>query len=186
VTRRPKLYVPLSVHFFEDDRVLAAGDGPTLLYIAMCLRAKALGTDGRLSEAQVKRLHRRRWRVEISRLTVLELVVLDRSTDQYVIASWHKHNEAIDVRNARLAADRSRKQDKRPAFQPDSNRNPAGIRPESGTQREVERSRENVSARVPNGRAPHCGDCDPVTRQLDIDGHVARCPRCHPLRNEQS
>lgn len=29
-----------------------------------------------------------------------------------------------------------------------------------------------------------CGDCDPNTRQLELeDGRVARCPRCHPLRS---
>jgi hypothetical protein len=31
---------------------------------------------------------------------------------------------------------------------------------------------------------PPCGECDPKTRHIEVDGTVTRCPRCHPLRNE--
>lgn len=34
----------------------------------------------------------------------------------------------------------------------------------------------------PPPRPPHCGQCDPDTRQVELDEHgrSARCPRCHP------
>lgn len=32
---------------------------------------------------------------------------------------------------------------------------------------------------------PPCGECGP-NRQIEVDGAVARCPRCHPLRSEAS
>ena len=36
----------------------------------------------------------------------------------------------------------------------------------------------------PEGRLPHCGQCDPDTRQVGLaDGRVGRCPRCHPLQD---
>jgi len=50
-------------------------------------------------------------------------------------------------------------------------------------------------ARDPNGdtafwqkvqkeELPHCGQCDPYTRQIERDdGRVERCPRCHPLQD---
>jgi hypothetical protein len=31
---------------------------------------------------------------------------------------------------------------------------------------------------------PHCGVCDPVTRQLEDGDRAVRCPRCHPLQDE--
>jgi hypothetical protein len=39
-------------------------------------------------------------------------------------------------------------------------------------------------SKVQHEELPHCGLCDPVTRQVELgDGRLARCPRCHPLQN---
>lgn len=124
--RKPKLYVPLTVTFFEDDRVIDAGDGPTLLYIAMCLRCKALGTDGRLQETQIARLHRSRWRAELKRLAEVGLVIFDESTHEWFVSAWFAHNEAIVRIDARREADRKRKADG------NSDRNPPGFHADSG------------------------------------------------------
>lgn len=107
--RRGRLYVPLDVSFFDDDRIIAAGDGPTLLYLAMCLRVKQLGSDGRLSEAQVSRLSRPKWKAELRRLLEVQAVLYDQETDHYVIAAWFSHNDALSAIEARRAADRDRK-----------------------------------------------------------------------------
>lgn len=117
--RKPKLYIPLTVTFFDDDRIADAGDGPTLLYLSMCLKAKALGTEGRLTETQIGRLHRSKWRVELAKLAALQLVVRDEVTEEWCISAWFAHNESLDEIDARRAADRARKA-------ADSKRNPAG------------------------------------------------------------
>lgn len=122
--RKPKLYVPLTVTFFEDDRIIEAGDAATLLYLAMCLRCKVMGTDGRLQETQIQRLNRPRWRAELGRLAALRLVVQDEMTGEWCIAAWFAHNESIDTVDARRAADRARKA-------ADSGRNPDGKVPDS-------------------------------------------------------
>lgn len=49
------------------------------------------------------------------------------------------------------------------------------------------RARGPASAARSPGQAkpPWCGDCDEASRQIDIDGLVARCPACHPLAPSQ-
>lgn len=132
--RKPKLYIPLTVGFLDDDRIIAASDGPTLLYIAMLLKCKALGTDGRLSEAQVGRLHRPRWKAELKRLAELELVLWDEETEDWFVAAWFSHNDAISVIEERRAADRKRKTD--------SARNPSGNAPDSALKGSREEKRD--------------------------------------------
>lgn len=123
--RKPKLFLPLVVGFLDDDRIAVAGDGPTLLYLAMCLKAKALGTDGRLSEVQVKRLNRPNWKRELATLVDLGLVLFDDEAGNWFIAGWFSHNPAISQIEARRAADRDRKREQ------NSTRNPFGIHAES-------------------------------------------------------
>jgi hypothetical protein len=39
-------------------------------------------------------------------------------------------------------------------------------------------------SKVQKEELPHCGLCDPETRQVDLDdGRIGRCPRCHPLQD---
>jgi hypothetical protein len=123
VGRKPKLFLPLTVTFFDDDRIIEAGDGPTLLYLAMCLKAKATGTDGRLTEAQIGRLNRPRWKAELRKLAELEAVLWDDVSGEWAIRAWLVHNESLAVIDARRAADRERKAD--------SARNPNGKPPDS-------------------------------------------------------
>lgn len=122
--RKPKLFLPLTVTFFDDDRIVEAGDGPTLLYLAMSLRCKAMGSDGRLKESQIARLNRPRWRSELRKLADLELVVFDDVNDEWAIASWLAHNESLAVIDERRAKDRERKAG-------NSGRNPDGFPPDS-------------------------------------------------------
>lgn len=131
--RRPKLFLPLTVTFFDDDRIIDAGDGPSLLYLAMCLKAKAQGTDGRLRENQIGKL-RPRWRAELAKLAALRLVVQDEVTNEWCIAAWFGHNDSLAEIDAQRAADRARKAQKAAAQkreEANSGRNPDGIRAET-------------------------------------------------------
>ena len=122
--RKPKLFLPLTVTFLDDDRIVEAGDGPTLLYLAMCLKAKAMGTDGRLTETQIGRLNRRAWKTELRRLAELELVVWDDVYNEWAVRAWLAHNDSLAEVDARRAKDRARKAG-------DSARNPSGFPPDS-------------------------------------------------------
>ncbi|HEX6969415.1 MAG TPA: hypothetical protein VF174_11490 [Micromonosporaceae bacterium] len=165
MARKPKLYIPLIVTFFDDDRIIAAGDGPTLLYQAMCLRAKAMGSDGRLSEAQISRLNRPNWRQELDRLAELELVIYDESTREWFIAAWFSYNEPMEAVYARRAADRERKKNssRNPGgFPPDSARNPGGIPPDSGSQGKERKGKEregSATHRYADDGSGHCTRC---------------------------
>lgn len=165
--RKPKLYIPLTVTFFDDDRIADCGDGPTLLYLAMLLKSKALGTDGRLRETQLSRLHRPRWRAELAKLAALQLVVHDDVTDEWCISAWFAHNDSLDEIDARRAADRDRKA-------ADSRRNPGGKVPESALK---EREGKGMEGKEGNpGAALHAFD-------HDGDGNCATCrlPARHRL-----
>jgi hypothetical protein len=126
--RRGHLYLPVDVHFLDDDRIVAAGDAAALLFLAMCLKAKALGTDGRLSEIQISRLARPKWKSELRRLLDVQAVLWDESTKDYFISAWFSHNEPISSIEARRAADRARKAGESPNGG-HSNRNPSGRPP---------------------------------------------------------
>jgi hypothetical protein len=165
VGRKPKLYVPLTVTFFEDDRIIQAGDGPTLLYVAMCLKCKAMGTDGRLTEGQIERLHRRKWRAELARLAELELVLFDESSSEWFVAAWFSHNEAIFQLDAKRAADRKRKREANSGWNPD------GIPADSSAKGREDKGREGKEG---NPRGAH---------RFDDDGS-GNCGTCHlPMTN---
>lgn len=55
-----RIYVPLDVNFFDDDKVMQAGEAAGWLYLRMCTRAKLLDSDGVMTERQVVVRRRRR------------------------------------------------------------------------------------------------------------------------------
>lgn len=140
--RRPKLYVPLTVTFFEDDRIIEAGDGPSLLYLAMCLRCKAIGTDGRLRETQMARLNRPRWRAELKVLAALELLIWDEVTDEWCVRAWFGHNDSTVEIDAKRAADRNRKRT-------DSERIPDGFQTDSAPKGKEGNGKEGKGMETP-------------------------------------
>lgn len=154
--RKPKLFLPLTVTFFDDDRIIEAGDGPTLLYLAMCLKAKATGTEGRLKEAQIGRLSRPKWKAELRRLAELELVLWDEVSNEWAVAAWLVHNESLALIDARRAADRERKA-------ASSARNPNGKPPDSrlrGKEREGKEEEGNPRAhRFADDGYGACAEC---------------------------
>jgi hypothetical protein len=162
--RRPRLFLPLTVTFFEDDRIIEAGDGPTLLYLAMCLRCKVMGTDGRLQEIQIGRLNRPRWRTELARLATLGLVVRDEVTKEWCIAAWFGHNESLADIDARRTADRERKA-------ADSRRNPGGTAPDSALRVKGSEGKEEEG----NPRGVHAFE-------HDGDGNCVVCRLPHDSR----
>lgn len=102
-----KIYVPLDVMFFDDDKVEKAGEAATYLYLNMLTKAKAIDRDGVLTEQQIAKLAISNWRKRLETLVALGLV--EFVGDDYRIAGWLKWNESVDDRAERLKKDRESK-----------------------------------------------------------------------------
>lgn len=163
--RRGSLWLPLDVNFFEDDRIMEAGEKATYLYLAMCLASKRLGTDGLLTPRQIAKLAIPGTRTRLQKLISLELVHnFDRL---YGVAGWGKHNDPMVLVAERRERDNLRK--KGQAL-------PTGILPESRPTPRVEKRREEKRREDwPHGPCPGCAEPDcPSPRALRVvDGGVA-------------
>lgn len=158
--RKGSLWLPLDVNFLEDDRIVEAGEKPTYLFLAMCLAAKRLGTDGFLTARQLERLHVPGWRGRLDTLVRLQLVE-DCGADLWGISSWLRHNEPQVKVEQKRAIDRE--------YQADKRRNRVGT--DSGESRSAEKRREEK--REVESRHADC--------EHGVDRY-ASCAQCVPLR----
>jgi hypothetical protein len=134
--RRPRnVYLPLDVEFFDNDRVISAGEKAGWLYLAMCCRSKRLLSDGLLTHQQIERLQIPGWKRRLQQLVDAGLVV---GTDdgRLLILGWLERNLSADQVEQARARDRVRK---------DSARNPSGFRADP---REVEGKRSQREVEV--------------------------------------
>ena len=128
MARKPRnIYLPLDVEFFDNEKVLRAGERAGWLYLSMCCRAKRLLSDGVLSEHQIDRLHVPGWRKRLATLVDVGLVV-PTDDGRFLIIGWLEKNLSAAQVESMRAADRARKG-------LDSSRNPTGIQADP---REVE------------------------------------------------
>lgn len=103
-----RFYVPLDVNFFDDDKIVEAGEAAGWLYLNIMTKAKQLDSDGLLTRAQIERLGVRGWQRRLARL--LEVDAIEETTPGvYVIPGWLTWNESKAARADRLRADRERK-----------------------------------------------------------------------------
>jgi hypothetical protein len=105
-----RFHVPLDVNFFDDGKVVDAGEAAGWLYLAMMTKAKTLDTDGVLSRAQIDRLGVKGWPKRLARL--VEVGLVDQAQDHYGLVGWLNWNESAAAREARREADRKRKAEK--------------------------------------------------------------------------
>jgi hypothetical protein len=136
MARKPRnVYLPLDIEFFDNERVLTAGEKAGWLYLAMCCRSKRLLSDGLLTPQQIDRLHIPGWRTRLAKLVETGLVV---GTDdgRYLILGWLERNLSAEQVEQHRAKDRVRK---------DSARIPDGIQPDP---REVEGKRREEEVEV--------------------------------------
>jgi hypothetical protein len=123
-----RLYVPLDVGFFDDEKVVAAGEKAAFLYLAMCAKAKLLDTDGILTRGQIAKTALPGWQARLKALLEQQAVIeVPMQRDAYLIAAWHKWNESKETRGDRLAEDRARKRAKSRNTQPPADAIPTGI-----------------------------------------------------------
>jgi hypothetical protein len=112
--RLGRLYVPLEVSFFDDDRILAVSESAVILYLKMCVKAKSMGTDGMLTINQMGTLNDRAWIKRLSELERVELVSTNADRDKFFINAWLNHNDSADELARKRAADAERKRKRKP------------------------------------------------------------------------
>lgn len=117
--RVARLYVPLSVSFFMNDKTLAAGEEGAWLYLRMLAMSKSLDSDGRLTRRQIDSLGIIDWVPRLERLLEARSVVVAEQSAQgidfdtvYAITGWLEWNESAADRAERLRVDRERKQNR--------------------------------------------------------------------------
>jgi hypothetical protein len=109
--KKPGPYAPLSAHYADDDRIMAAGEEAELLYLrALAYCARTPKTEGHLTFAQVKTrlgLDGAESRAE----TCAEVGLLTRTDSGYQITSWLKWNLSAEEVERVRTQDRNRKAD---------------------------------------------------------------------------
>lgn len=99
--RAPRLFVPLDVEFFDDDRVVAAGERAGWLLLAIYAHIKKAAKDGTISRSQVSRLHVAGWQKRVDSLLEQGLLEAQNGSGNYHVPGWLKWNEAIAERESR-------------------------------------------------------------------------------------
>jgi hypothetical protein len=102
-----RLYLPLDVMFHDDEKIIAVGERAAWLYLAMCCKAKQLGTGGYLTEQQVAKLAVPGWKTRLRPLLAERLVTF--ADDRYFIPAWANWNETTAQVAQRRRRDRERK-----------------------------------------------------------------------------
>lgn len=103
-----RIYVPLDVNFFDDAKIVEAGEPAAWLYLNMCAKAKQLDEDGVMTRAQIERLRVKGWQRRLARLIEVGAVE-EAGAGVYGIVGWLNWNESKAARAERLKADRARK-----------------------------------------------------------------------------
>lgn len=101
-----RLFLPLDAAFFDDERVIEAGEKAGWLLLAMFCRIKQLGKDGTITDAQIGRLGVPGTRQRLAALVDVGLIC--RIDGGYEIPAWLKWNERQSVREKRSQDARDR------------------------------------------------------------------------------
>lgn len=112
MARAPRLYVPLDLGFFDDVRIMRAGEKAGWLYLAMTTRARSLDTDGLLFTEQIAKLAIPGWKQRLAAL-VREDLVTETAPDCYFIRSYRKWNDTAGERAQQKADEAKRKAEAR-------------------------------------------------------------------------
>ena len=112
MARAPRLYVPLDLGFFDDIRVMRAGEKAGWLYLRMCTKARGADTDGILFAEQIAALGLPQWKQRLDAL-VREDLVVETVPGMYVIRSYVKWNQTAAEREEAKRAEAKRKADAR-------------------------------------------------------------------------
>ena len=133
----PSLYVPLSVNYSDDDKILSAGPFAELVYVRSLALVKRQGTDGEIRNGHIRRLvdglNDEQAAEAIKNLCEQDLWRMGENG--YLIVAWLRHNHSQDELAAARAAEAERKRDYR--------HRPAGVLPDTAGTGETSQADEN-------------------------------------------
>lgn len=107
MARTARLYVKLDAAFFDDAKILAAGERAAWLYLQLLCKAKSLDCDGRFSPKQVEKLGVPGWKARLK--TLIDVGLITTEGDGVNIAKWLDWNDSAAERQEKLEAERKRK-----------------------------------------------------------------------------
>lgn len=148
--RKGGLFLPLDVNFWDDPRIVRAGERAAVLYQVICIKCKTTGNDGRFDPVMLPRLNVPGWQKRLPPLFE-EQLLLDLDDGYYTVAAWLKHNDPQAKIEDKRAVDRE--------YHAGRRRNRVGT--DSDPSRSAERSREEKREvrTSPHGPCPGCADC---------------------------
>ena len=112
MARAPRLYVPLDLGFFDDVRIMRAGEKAAWLYLNMLTQTRSVDSDGVLFAEQIAKLAVPQWKQRLAVL-VSEGLVEEMTAGVYAITSWSKWNQTAAEREEAKRAEAKRKADAR-------------------------------------------------------------------------
>lgn len=92
----PRLYIPLDARFFDDDKILKAGERAAWLFLAILTTIKLDNSDGVISHRKIVRLGIQGYPQRLQKLQTVGLIMemesdeLDEIT--YLVPSWSRWN----------------------------------------------------------------------------------------------
>lgn len=105
-----RLYVQVDVNFWEDDKVLRAGERAAAFYVRCLCMCKRVQSDGWLSDAQLSMLGVRDWRAQVAQLVKVGLLKREGNSTVHVVG-WLDWNESVGSARQRAEANRERARD---------------------------------------------------------------------------
>lgn len=94
--KSPRLYIPLDARFFDDDKILKAGERAAYLFLAILTTIKLDQSDGMISHRKIARLGIQGYPQRLQKLQTVGLI-LELDSDEldeitYLIPSWSRWN----------------------------------------------------------------------------------------------
>lgn len=94
--KSPRLYIPLDARFFDDDKILKAGERAAWLFLAILTTIKLDNADGMISHRKIARLGIQGYPQRLQKLQTIGLI-LEMESDEldeimYLVPSWSRWN----------------------------------------------------------------------------------------------
>lgn len=90
-----RLFVPLDVNYFDDDKIIEAGPLGELLYVRSLAFAKRARTDGHLADSQLQAFGARIPRARAHAERLYDVGLWERNGGGLYIRAWHKRNSPV-------------------------------------------------------------------------------------------
>lgn len=134
--RTKGIYTPLAAQYYLDDAILEAGPDAELMWVRILSFLASVPTDGFITDRQIKTVGFGLRGVPNRVQKLQEVGLLSAEPGGFAARSWLKWNKSVQEYGRTLANDRERKQRDSGVSEGISERNPSGMRLESGASTE--------------------------------------------------